>query len=173
MTSGFVYFVRCGDFAKIGFSKSPHVRLHTLRTATPFDFKVAAVHAGTRADEAALHRVLRTHHHRREWFRWCEDIAEIVQHGLPHFDTRQDGPGAAFRELINGYGLAAFAADIGVSENTAKQMRTRKSVPSEYWDAWVVGAQKRGRHDITLQLLASFRRERRRAAAPSPERAAS
>ena len=72
-----------------------------------------------------------------------------------------------FRDLITAYGLAAFAADVGVLENTAKQMRKRDSVAPEYWDAWVSGARARGRHDITYERLAKIVAARRPHIAPA------
>lgn len=66
-----------------------------------------------------------------------------------------------FRSLIAAYGLGEFAADIGVHENTAKQMRKRDSVAPEYWDAWVSRARERGRVEISLERLARIAARRR------------
>lgn len=74
-----------------------------------------------------------------------------------------------FSSLISGYGLTEFAEDIGVTANTAKQMRTRDSVPSGYWTAWVDGAERRGRVGITHERLAKLSRPRRKSA-PSSDR---
>ncbi|ACA18441.1 hypothetical protein M446_4083 [Methylobacterium sp. 4-46] len=73
----------------------------------------------------------------------------------------------SFRALIVAYGLSEFAADIGVHENTAKQMRKRDSVAPEYWDAWVRGARVRGVGGVTLERLASIAAQRRVRAAPT------
>lgn len=62
----------------------------------------------------------------------------------------------SFRALITSYGLSDFAADIGVHENTAKQMRKRDSVAPEYWDAWVQGAEARTWKNITYERLAKI-----------------
>ncbi|WP_159373862.1 MULTISPECIES: hypothetical protein [Rhodoplanes] len=78
---------------------------------------------------------------------------------------------SSFRDLINAYGLADFADDVGVQPNTAKQMRQRNSVAPEYWDAWVRGARRRGL-DITLEKLAQAAAHRR-SQARATERAAS
>lgn len=50
--------------------------------------------------------------------------------------------------------LSDFADDIGVSENTAKQMRTRNRVNARYWPAMVAGAQARGIEGVSLEVLA-------------------
>jgi len=49
--------------------------------------------------------------------------------------------------------LAEFAEDIGVSENTAKQMRTRDSVRHDYWQCMVDAAKRREIEGVTLEAL--------------------
>lgn len=49
--------------------------------------------------------------------------------------------------------LADFASDIGVPENTAKQMRTRNSINARYWPALVRAAQSRGIDGVTFEDL--------------------
>lgn len=73
-----------------------------------------------------------------------------------------------FRALITAYGLSDFAADIGVHENTAKQMRKRDSVAPEYWDAWVRRAREREKDGITLERLARIAAKRRLTAVSTP-----
>ncbi|OJU37177.1 MAG: hypothetical protein BGN94_08175 [Rhizobiales bacterium 68-8] len=51
--------------------------------------------------------------------------------------------------------LADFAADIGVEYGTAKAMRRRSSVPSEYWLSMVRSADGRGIAGVTLEALAA------------------
>lgn len=50
-----------------------------------------------------------------------------------------------FRNIISRWpSVADFAADIGVEENTAKQMRTRNRVNGRYWLSMIEGASTRG-----------------------------
>ena len=49
--------------------------------------------------------------------------------------------------------LCSFAADIGVSQNTAKKMRQRNSIASEHWASVAAAAKRRGYGEITLDLL--------------------
>ncbi|MBT9370300.1 hypothetical protein [Rhizobium sp. CSW-27] len=51
--------------------------------------------------------------------------------------------------------LSDFADDIGVAYGTAKAMRRRNSIPSEYWLAAVQGAESRGFDCVTLKALAA------------------
>jgi hypothetical protein len=63
-----------------------------------------------------------------------------------------------FRDIISKWpSVSDFADDIGVEENTAKQMRTRNSVNAKYWTSMVTAAQKRGIKLSYEQLSAAYR----------------
>jgi len=57
--------------------------------------------------------------------------------------------------------LSDFAVDIGVPENTAKGMRQRNSIPSDYWPSVVNGARQRKIEGVTTDLLAALRKRSR------------
>ncbi|HKY71633.1 MAG TPA: hypothetical protein VJL88_06915 [Nitrospira sp.] len=58
-------------------------------------------------------------------------------------------------DMINEWpSLAEFAEDIGVSYGTAKAMRRRGSVPSEYWVVMVSKAAEREIAGVTFAALA-------------------
>ena len=62
------------------------------------------------------------------------------------------------KEIIKAWpSMRDFAADIGVSENTARAMRFRNSIRGVYWDRVVAGAQKRGIDTVTYEALATAR----------------
>jgi hypothetical protein len=97
--TGFVYFLRCGDFVKIGFSADPQRRLRYLQTATPFDFELLGYHAGTKWHEQRLHKVFASLRHRHEWFRADQnlpppsraiDIEQATGGDLPRWELRPD-----------------------------------------------------------------------------------
>ena len=50
--------------------------------------------------------------------------------------------------------LADFAADAGVSFNTAKMMRYRASIHARHWPKIVAAAAKRGIKAVTYEALA-------------------
>lgn len=50
--------------------------------------------------------------------------------------------------------LSDFANDIGVSYGTAKAMRRRNSIPSEYWLGMVSRGSERGIDSVSLEALA-------------------
>lgn len=59
--------------------------------------------------------------------------------------------------------LADFASDIGVEENTAKQMRTRNSVNPVYWPSMMEGARCRKIDGVTFEALTAAYAARRTA----------
>lgn len=69
--TGYIYAIRAAGFVKLGWSKNPKNRVRYLKTAMPLDCELIGMRPGTRYDEGLLHRALRAHCHRREWFR-CE-----------------------------------------------------------------------------------------------------
>jgi len=89
--TGFVYFLRCGDFVKIGYSASPKGRLRALRTSMPFDCEIVGIHSGTKNHEQQLHRIFSHLRHRNEWFRLDESIVEIAKTGLPYMEVAATG----------------------------------------------------------------------------------
>jgi hypothetical protein len=84
--AGFIYFVRCGEFVKIGFSTWPEYRMQFLAVYNPIPCTLIASFPGTYQDEARVHRYARQFKHRGEWFRWCPEIAALVERGLPSLD---------------------------------------------------------------------------------------
>ncbi|MCJ7996663.1 hypothetical protein J5N58_06820 [Rhizobium cremeum] len=52
--------------------------------------------------------------------------------------------------------LAAFAADIGVTYETAKAMRRRGSIPSGYWVRVVSAASRREIDGVSFERLAEL-----------------
>ena len=64
----FIYFVRVGDFVKIGMSREWKKRIANLKVAVPFDVELLHVELGLERSEKSLHKRFRKLHHRREWF---------------------------------------------------------------------------------------------------------
>lgn len=79
--------------------------------------------------------------------RMFSDFKSLIEAWPPHPDASEGDPLAALR---------AFAADIGVSLNNAKQMRRRNAIHGSHWLAVVEAASMRGVNGVTLQLLAEF-----------------
>lgn len=81
LPSGWVYFIRGGNFVKIGWSKKPDRRIEQLRTGCPFETKVVGRIPGTKKDESALHKAFAWAKARRkgEWFRAEPALLALVQ----------------------------------------------------------------------------------------------
>lgn len=80
-----VYFITCRalNVVKIGYSENErHVRarLGGIRTCCPFDVALELIVEGGRRHEKALHRQLKAHHVRGEWFRITEEIERLIVH---------------------------------------------------------------------------------------------
>ncbi len=65
-----VYFIRCGDFFKIGCSDDIPRRLKDMETNNPYELELIEVDE----DEQFWHKVFAHRHHRGEWYRSCEIV---------------------------------------------------------------------------------------------------
>lgn len=73
--TGWIYYVRIGDWIKIGYAADLKQRLR----AYPPDAELLASHPGTLADEAALHKRFKPHLAAgREWYPCAPEILEHV-----------------------------------------------------------------------------------------------
>lgn len=59
-----VYFIRCGDYVKIGASHDPNRRLKDIQSANPYKVTLEFVDE----DEEFWHRVFKHNNHRGEWY---------------------------------------------------------------------------------------------------------
>jgi hypothetical protein len=77
---GTIYFVRCGNFVKIGYTTTPvKQRILGLMTGNPFNLTVIGMCPGTFATERWLHKNMREFHHRMEWFRMEERFLRRIR----------------------------------------------------------------------------------------------
>ena len=76
---GFVYFLRCEQFVKIGFTESLRRRLADHKTSNPMPITVLHTMPGTMADEAKL--LLKFAHlkHRGEWFNATPGLLNFIK----------------------------------------------------------------------------------------------
>lgn len=85
-TRNVVYFIRYGEtrWIKIGWASDLVDRLGSLQCASPEHLTVEASVSAACADERALHRALREHRGRREWFKptpLVRLVVEMAAHG--------------------------------------------------------------------------------------------
>lgn len=76
---GSVYFVRCQNYLKIGWSDDVEKRVETLQTASPFSlFLVATIPNKTKLFERTLHKQFAHLHWRGDWFRFDDQLQDFV-----------------------------------------------------------------------------------------------
>jgi excisionase family DNA binding protein len=70
LDGGFVYFIRCREIVKVGYSVEPTRRRGELQDLIPFDLDLLGYIAASGKAERALHRTLAAIRHNRlkEWF---------------------------------------------------------------------------------------------------------
>lgn len=74
----YIYFLRCREFIKIGWTTDINPRLRSVQTSNPDPVTLAAMMCGGALEEVALHRAFQPHAHRAEWFREEGPLAELI-----------------------------------------------------------------------------------------------
>ena len=74
-----VYFIKCGEFVKIGVSSDPLKQLRNLRIGNPFELELLNHIPGNEALESALHEKFADLHHRYEWFHFRGELREWIE----------------------------------------------------------------------------------------------
>lgn len=74
-----VYFVRAGQFIKIGFSCDVRARVDSFRIGCPYEIELLGTVLGGAKKEHEFHRRFRDLHYRGEWFRLDGELAEYVR----------------------------------------------------------------------------------------------
>jgi len=75
----FVYFIRTGDFIKIGKSDAWRHRLSHIRTASPYVTAPVLVEVAHPTYEKKLHLKFKSLHHRGEWFKAEPLLLEYIE----------------------------------------------------------------------------------------------
>lgn len=78
MKSGSVYFIECGGSIKVGFSTDVAARMQALATSAPSALTLIASIDGSFALEHAIHKYLRAHRVKGEWFDDCQPVREAI-----------------------------------------------------------------------------------------------
>ena len=81
----YVYMIRCKGFLKIGHAKNPEKRIQELQIGNPFELTTVALlpfpsKASAHAFEKDLHRRLKKHKIRGEWFRYGSVALALKSH---------------------------------------------------------------------------------------------
>lgn len=73
-TQGYIYFIRCENFVKIGYSAAPRRRPKEFATCNPFDCVLIGIMSGGTLLEDELHKRYAHLRHRNEWFRAVPEL---------------------------------------------------------------------------------------------------
>ena len=103
-----VYFIQCGDFVKIGFTRgTAESRLAAFSTASPHDFTILATVPGGQRLEKNLHKLFAEYWHRGEWFRYEGSLLEFIGYlhkvNLPRKDSPRPSDGFEEMDLLGQY----------------------------------------------------------------------
>lgn len=73
-----IYFIRSGDFVKIGVSDNPRGRIAAIQTSNPNPIEVLGIVPGSYELEAELHQRFAHLRHKNEWFRDTKPIRQTI-----------------------------------------------------------------------------------------------
>ena len=73
-----VYFVRSGDFIKIGFASNLDTRKRELQCGNPTEIELLATLPGPRSLEKRLHSLFAQHREGGEWFRVNDRLTDFL-----------------------------------------------------------------------------------------------
>lgn len=90
-----IYFIQHGASGpvKIGYSRKPAKRISAIAIACPDPIAILGVVEGSHSLEQRMHKALRAHRHRGEWFRPDEAVLTFIQRRL------SSGPEAVHAEI--------------------------------------------------------------------------
>ena len=135
-----IYFVKSGDFIKIGKADDPNKRLAQFQTGNPEPLEMLAIIDGSHAKERAIHAHFSSYRVGGEWFRDCDEIRAFAKNPVFDFYTQ---PQVARRRQTDSDG------DSWRFELKRKPRKaTRKNAGStalDKWYYWVVRIRSDGR----------------------------
>jgi hypothetical protein len=86
-----IYFIRSGQYVKIGVASNPWERLAKFQTATPERLELLAIARGGYKAEQKYHRLFTDFHVRGEWFNYgpaIEEVAVVLRREYPELQER-------------------------------------------------------------------------------------
>jgi hypothetical protein len=75
---GYIYFLRAGQWVKIGFSTDPTGRFTSLKTALPAPVTCLVSVPGSARLERRLHEIFRKHRGQGEWFKAVPELTRLM-----------------------------------------------------------------------------------------------
>jgi len=90
-TMGFIYFVECAGFVKIGHSMKPRRRVLAMQVSNPLQCRLLGYMKGGTNAEGKIHRRMKGHnlHHRGEWFHLTDELRTAITEILEEDGVRE------------------------------------------------------------------------------------
>lgn len=79
VNKGWVYFIRAGDFIKIGYALDVRTRLNALQVGTPEKLEIIWQEPGEKRHEVKYHQQFAAQRERGEWFRYEGALKEFLE----------------------------------------------------------------------------------------------
>jgi hypothetical protein len=73
-----IYFIESGDYVKVGYTSDIKNRYKKYVTENPNQIKLLATFKGGYDTEKKIHRQLKEYHHRGEWFKFNDEVRELL-----------------------------------------------------------------------------------------------
>jgi hypothetical protein len=86
-TEGFIYFIECAGYVKVGFSIEPTRRAMAVQVSNPFDCRLMGTARGGTDDEKKYHERLSDFHHRGEWYILTDEVRAAIEALIEHERT--------------------------------------------------------------------------------------
>lgn len=139
--TGFVYFVRCNDRIKIGFSLDPHLRFNKIKSDAPYPCEMLGTVSALEYSEAALHEKFSRFRAHGEWFFAAHEIIEFIAPTTaadvaPSILLETPKPiarSAAARIIMDLGGLTKVARIVRRPLSTVQGWKTRGRIPQDHW----------------------------------------
>ncbi len=78
--AGFIYFIQCHEFIKVGFTDKVAIRLSSLQTGCPYELKLihSIASKDMEVEESLIHKRWQCYEIRGEWFRLPESMLTVI-----------------------------------------------------------------------------------------------
>lgn len=109
-----IYFVKGGDFVKIGYTNNLNLRMREIQVSCPHHLSLLATCEGDKRTEAMFHDMAAPYHHRAEWFKFSGELKRWLL-----------GKATVFKmAYADGASLYCFASDIDREKVLAEWCRS-------------------------------------------------
>ena len=73
-----IYFIKQGDYVKIGFTNRFKIRLNQLQVSSPIKLEVLGIIEGDKTDEKYMHDKFKHISTNGEWFVYCDELKSYI-----------------------------------------------------------------------------------------------